>query len=130
MNMYIIPLSAVISFLLGMLWYSPFVFANRWQKAVGFKGDSEKGSMTKAFLGSFILMNVMAFGMSWLVEDAGVPSDYLAGFLFGLKIGGFFVGTSTAVNYLYQQKSFMLWFIDAVYQILCLGIMGSLLAGF
>ena len=128
--MYIIPLSSLISFLLGMLWYSPFLFASPWQKAAGFKGNPEKNSMIKAFLGSFVLMNVMAFGMSWLVEDARVTSDYLEGFLFGLKIGVFFVGTSTAINYLYQQKSFMLWFIDAVYQILCLGIMGALLAGF
>ena len=72
----------------------------------------------------------MAFGMGMLLQGhSGHESELtmLVGLKHGLMIGVLFVGTSQAINYLYQRKSFKLWIIDATYQILFLGIMGAIL---
>ncbi|MEM7361420.1 MAG: DUF1761 domain-containing protein [Bacteroidota bacterium] len=123
---YLVPLSSIICFVLGILWYSPFLLGNLWQKEVTLR-ESTKVLRGRAFVGSFLMMNVMAWGMSWLLEKLYI-NTYFEGALFGWQIGALFVGTSMATNYLYQNK-IILWVIDGTYQILCMGVMGAIIAG-
>ena len=123
---YLIPLSSIVCFVVGILWYSPFLFGNLWQKEVTLREPS-KVLRGRAFVGSFVMMNIMAWGLGWLLHILDI-NTYVGGAIFGLKVGGFFIGTSMATNYLYQNKP-ILWGIDAVYHILCMGIMGALIGG-
>ena len=56
-NYYVVLVSALAFFVIGAIWYSPVLFANSWLKELGItKEDMAKGSMTKTFGVSFLLM--------------------------------------------------------------------------
>ncbi|MEZ4774352.1 MAG: DUF1761 domain-containing protein [Bacteroidia bacterium] len=121
--------AAVASFALGALWYSPILFGKAWQKSLGFTDEYlQEGNMLKIFGTSFLMMLIMAFGMATLIQGHGDNSiNWQSGLWHGLLVGLLFIGTSMAINILYQRKSLMLWAIDAFYQIIFLGIMGAIL---
>jgi hypothetical protein len=51
------------------------------------------------------------------------PQDAMSfthGFFHGCIAGLFFAAMSMGINYLYQRKSIKLFFIDSIYQFLCL----------
>ena len=84
--------------------------------------------MGRIFGTTLVLTFVMALGLAliWHEEDMATLT-WDVGLLHGLLIGLFFVATSTGINYLYQRKSFMLWAIDAGYQVCFLGLIGAIL---
>lgn len=128
-NFLAVAVAAVVAFALGSLWYSPALFGKAWQKEVGLSEEDIKGAnMGKIFGSSFLLMLVMALGMGFLVQGHGdYEINWLSGMMHGVYVGIFFVGTSMAINMLYQQKTFKLWLIDAMYQIVFLAIMGAII---
>ncbi|MCB0607726.1 MAG: DUF1761 domain-containing protein [Lewinellaceae bacterium] len=127
-NYLAVLVAGVASFALGALWYSPVLFSKTWQKEVGLSdADMRNGNIAKTFGLSFVLMVVMALGMAMLLNHVGKGTDFMDGLKFGLAVGAFFSATSIGINYLYQRKSLKLWLIDAVYQIVFLGITGGIL---
>lgn len=129
LNFLAILVSALVSFALGSLWYSPLMFGKTWQKAVDLSDEKIKNSnMFKTFGFSFILMIIMAFGLALLFNAHGNnENNWLSGLIHGVFVGIFFVATSYGVNMLYQQKPLNLWAIDSGYQIILLGIMGTII---
>lgn len=128
-NFLAVLVAGVASFALGALWYSPVLFGKAWQKELGYTDEYlQSGNMGVTFGTSFVLMLIMSLGMAMLLPKiAGDTLNLRSGLSNGILIGLLFVGTSMGVNYLYQRKSFKLWAIDAIYQILFLGIMGMIL---
>lgn len=122
--------AALAAFILGALWYSTPFFGKPWQKELGFTDEYLKqGNMGLIFGTSFVMMLLMSFGLAIIFNFIGFENlCWLKGLLWGLLFGAFFAGTSSAINYLYQRRSFKLWVIDALYQILMAGIMGIVLA--
>ncbi len=128
-NFLAVLVSAIASFALGALWYSPVLFGKTWQLELGFSDEDLKGAnMGKIFGSSFVLMLVMGLGMAMLIQGHfDQEITWLSGLKHGIYIGLVFVGASMGINMLYQRKSLKLWFIDAGYQIVFLGIMGAIL---
>lgn len=128
-NFLAVAVAGVASFVLGALWYSPILFGKTWQKELGYSDEYlQSGNMGLTFGTSFVLMLIMSFGMAIILPKiAGDTLSFSSGLTNGILIGLLFVGTSIGINYLYQCKSFKLWAIDAVYQILFLGIIGAIL---
>lgn len=121
--------SALASFVIGSLWYSPILFGKGWQKALGNSEEDIKGAnMVLIFGASFVLMFIMAFGLALFEQGHNnTESTWLSGLSHGLFVAIFFVSTSYGVNMLYQRKPFKLWAIDAGYQIVLLGLMGLII---
>ncbi|MDN5214574.1 DUF1761 domain-containing protein [Fulvivirgaceae bacterium BMA12] len=128
-NFLAVLVSAIVSFALGALWYSPALFGKTWQLELGFSDEDLKGAnMGKIFGSSFVLMLIMGLGMAMLIQGHfDQEITWLSGLKHGIYIGLVFVGASMGINMLYQRKSLKLWFIDAGYQIVFLGIMGAIL---
>ena len=127
-NWLAVAVCALASFVVGSLWYSPILFGRRWQKELGFTDEYLKeGNMGLIFGSSFVMMFIMIIGLAMLMTKAEDPS-LIQGFVHGIIVGAFFIGTSMGVNYLYQRRSIALWFIDAGYQVFYLGISGAILA--
>ena len=128
-NFLAVLVSAIVSFALGALWYSPVLFGKTWQRELGFSDEDLKGAnMGKIFGSSFVLMLIMGLGMAMLIQGHfDQEITWLSGLKHGIYIGLVFVGTSMGINMLYQRKSLKLWFVDAGYQIVFLGIMGAIL---
>ncbi len=128
-NFLALLVSAIASFALGALWYSPVLFSKVWQKAAGLTEDNLKNTnMALIFGSSFALILLMDFGLAVILQGhAGRDITAWSGALYGLLIGLFFVATSYGINMLYQRKSFVLWAIDSGYQVLYLAMTGAIL---
>jgi hypothetical protein len=128
-NFFAVVVATVCAFFLGFIWYS-FLFGKRWMKELGLnEADLKKGAnMGMIFGTTLVLTFVMCIGLAmlWHAEDIDTLT-WQVGLLHGLLIGLFFVATSTAINYLYQRKSLVLWAIDAGYQVCFLALMGAIL---
>ncbi len=128
-NFLAVGVAAVAAFALGALWYSPVLFGTIWQKLLGLTDEHiAEANMGLIFGSSFVMMLVMSLGMALLIGAAPGEVDIMTGVHYGLLIGVMFVGTSMAINMLYQRKPLKLWFIDAGYQIIFLVIMGVIIA--
>ena len=121
--------AAIASFGLGALWYSPVLFGKIWQQEIGMTEEDLKGAnMPMIFGTTFVLTFIMGLGLAMIIAGhEGAEMNWMSGAHHGLYAGLAFVGTSMAINYLYQRRSFKLWAIDAGYQILFLTIMGAIL---
>jgi hypothetical protein len=128
MNYLSIFLGGLGAWILGALWYSPVLFGKAWQKELGFKEEDLKGAnMPLIFGGSFIAMLLMSFGLSFVIS-AHSDITWTHGFFHGCMMGVLIAAMSMGINYLYQRKSLKLYLIDAVYQVLLLGVSGAIMA--
>lgn len=120
--------AGVAAWMIGSLWYSPLLFSKAWQKELGFTDEYLKqGNMPLIFGSSLILMIIMAFGLNFIIQ-MHPEITWSHGFFHGCMVGLFYCATSMGITYLYQRKSIKLYLIDAVYQVLMLGVAGIVLA--
>ena len=118
-------LTAVLSFVLGYFWYSPYFLGDIWLSYRDIKPTDND-----MLIASFILMNIMAYAMQWLIHKAKVKKSYFAGFQFGLMIAVCFVCTCLGIIYVYSgHPNFInMWAIDAGYQTTFITLMGTIIA--
>src|SRR5258706_5014894 len=133
-NYLAVLVAALLSMVLGSLWYGP-VFGKPWMKMVGMsKGcmkDMKPGDMGKLygiqFVGSlfmaFILAHALVFASAYLGES-GVSAGLQTGFWNWLG----FVAPVTLTSVLWEGKSWKLWLLNNGYYLTLLCMMGVLLA--
>jgi len=128
-NLLAVLVSALLSWGLGSLWYSPLMFGKKWQRELDFSTDDLKNAnMPLIFGGSFVAMFIMALGVSFMFNiHHNQVNDPIEGAIHGLYLSVFFVSMGMAINYLYQRKTFKLFIIDAAYITLILMLMGFIL---
>lgn len=124
-NWLAILVSALSTFLIGGLWYSPAVFGKAWMKENGFTEESMKGSnMVKIFGLTFVLALIASVNLAmFLGPDVNVGLGAFYGFLAGFGWVATFVGT----HYLFERKSFKLFLINAGYSTVSLTVMGVII---
>ena len=126
LNYLAIFVSALSTFLIGGLWYSPAVFGKAWMRENGFTEESLKGgNMIKIFGVSFLLAIISAVNLAMFM---GPESNPIMGALWGFLAGAGWVATFVGTYYLFERKSFTLFLINAGYSIVALTIMGAILA--
>ena len=117
--------ATVAAFVLGGLWYSPLLFAKKWQAAAGL-GDEQlnSGSPVLIFGGSFILALIASacFAM-FLGPKPGLGFATSAGLAAGLC----WVATSFGINGLFQRERLSLVLINAGYHTLQFTLIGLIL---
>ena len=128
-NYLAVLVAGVASFALGAIWYSPVMFAKRWQNELGFTDEYlRQANMPLVMGGSLVMMIIMALGNAILQQAIyGADGNLELGLKTGLMIGLFFSATTLAINYFYQRKSLMLWLIDALYQVFFCAIAGDII---
>ncbi len=121
LNWAAIAVAALAYFMLGALWYSKVLFANRWiaDSKIDINDPNAKKGMGIMFGGSFVLMFVQAVAIAIIAERMGIRGE---GWMSGLKLGAFtgtcFCAATIGVNYLYEKKPCSLFLINAGYAIL------------
>jgi len=126
LNYLAILVSALSTFLLGGLWYSPAAFGKAWMRENGFTEESMKGAnMIKIFGISILLAIISAINLAMFM---GPESDPTMGALWGFLAGAGWVATFVGMHYLFERKSFMLFLINAGFSVVALTIMGVILA--
>lgn len=122
-----VALAALSAFLLGGLWYSPILFANRWIRLTGQSEETLKsGNMAVIFGGAFALNLIAAYVLAMFLGP--MPLRYAT--LAGLSVGLCWVATSLGVNYLFERRPLGLWLINSGYFVLQFTIMGAVIGAF
>ena len=124
-NIWAVLVSALSTFLIGGIWYSPAVFGKAWMKENGFTEEGMKNAnMIKIFGLAFFLGLIAAVNLAMFLgadTNAGLGAFY--GFLAGFGWVATFVGT----HYLFERKSFKLFLINAGYSVIALTVMGLII---
>ena len=116
--------AALVSFLLGGLWYSA-LFAKAWQGLVGMTDERMKGgNKALMFGGAFVLSFIAAavFAM-FLGPTASLGFGAAAGFGAGLC----WVATSFGINDIFERRPLKLTLINGGYHTLQFTAMGAIL---
>jgi hypothetical protein len=123
-NYLAVVVSAISSFLLGGLWYSPKLFGPTWQLAAGDTRKKGEGHPAKIFGVSFLFALVAAYAYAVLIP---VQGNVVAAGVQGVLVGVGVVATSFGINYQFANRSGVLWLIDGGYHTLQFGIFGAIL---
>ena len=123
-NLLGVLVAAGATFVLGGLWYSPFVLGKPWMAENGFTEENMgEGNMAVIFATALVLMLVAALSMAMFIgPDAGLG----LGLTIGLTVGITYVAVATGVTYLFERKSLKLYFINAGYQVAAFTLMGAI----
>ncbi len=144
--------AALSTFIVGFIWYNPKVFGTIWMQESGMTEEKAKqGNMVKIFGLTLIFSLMIAFMLPTFVihqigalqASGGNSNDeaYLAfmqvhgesflsfkhGALHGFILGVLFVLPITAINSLFEQKSWKYILITSGYWIVSLTIMGAII---
>jgi len=122
-----IAAAAVAGWIFGAIWYG--VLGKAWTLAQGKNPDDCKGQKMPLapMIASFLAALVMSAVLYQLLTNLGV-TGVAPSALAGLTIGVGFLLTSTLVNNLFQQKSFMLTVIDGGHWVLAVVVEAVVLA--
>ena len=124
-NFWAVLVSALLTFIIGSLWYSPVMFAKAWMKELGFTPEGmSNSSMVKIFSLAFLLMLIIAFNLAAFI---GPESDWQFGAMAGGLAGLGWVATAIGINYLFERRSFRFWLINAGYMVVSFTLMGAIL---
>ena len=114
---------AVVSFLLGWLWYSPKLFGPKWAEGVGVK----MGTANEMPVPAMVTQIVGLLLMSWFVGVTAVSSALLTVILGTVAFtvlaysGGLFTKKSTYA----RNVDAGYWIVALVIMIVCQGILGG-----
>jgi hypothetical protein len=123
-------IAAVGTFALGAVWYSPVLFAKPWLKAHGYtpeKLEQMKQGMGRSYALSFVCYLVMAVVVGVFVSWTGA-SSLGDGLRLGLYIWVGFAATIGLTAWLFSERKFATYVIDAGYQLVYLLLMGMIMA--
>jgi hypothetical protein len=125
-NWLAVVVAAVLSFVLGGLWYSPVLFGKAWQRETGLTDEQLKnGNMAKIFGLSLVLALLAAWNFA---NFLGPRPSIAFGAGVGASAGLLWVASSFGINYLFERKSFKLFAINGGYHTLQFTIFGLVLA--
>ena len=155
-NFYAILAATLVSLVVGFVWYNPKVFGTIWMRETGMTEEkAQQGNMAKifgltivySFLISFMLSGMVihqigALGMIGGEAENALPSyaafmtdygnafrSFQHGALHGFMVGILFVLPITAINGLFEHKSWKFILVTAGYWIVTLTIMGAIICG-
>lgn len=117
--------AALSSFLVGGIWYNPKVFGNTWMKESKLKEEELKAaSQGKIFGFTGLFSLIMAANLAAFLAEPSTTVCWgaTAGFLAG--IWGF---SAIAIHSLFELRSWKHIFINGLYTIVSLTLMGAIL---
>lgn len=116
--------AAVSSFVIGGLWYGP-LFGKPWMRASGVTEEkAREANMPQVFGLSLLLQLVAAAVLAMFIGAEATP-----GFAIGAaaSVGLFWVAPALGVIYLFEQRPFAHWAVNAAYHVVAFTLMGVIL---
>lgn len=120
--------AAVVSMVLGWLWYGP-LFGKMWSRETKMKMETKNMGMSYGlmFLGSLVMAYVLSHAIIFAgtyLQMTGAPAGLMSGFFNWIG----FVAPVTLGSVLWEKKSWKLWILNNGYYLITLLAMGYLLA--
>ena len=123
--------ATLVHFILGGLWYSPLLFANKFMQLINWtpeqlrqlESESHAKELVIAFVMSFLLVYILAHFVQYTKATNAFGGIQTA---FWLWLG--FVVTTQLPTVLFEQRSFGLFAINVAYQFVGCSLAGAILA--
>jgi hypothetical protein len=125
-NFWAILAAAASAFLLGGLWYSPWLFLDAWKRANGFSQDQPPpGAPAKIFGIGFAFSLIMAANLAMFLNEPKTTAAWgaTAGFLAGFGWAALGMGIVS----LFERRPWLYLAINGGYLTAALTIMGAIL---
>ncbi len=120
--------TAIISMVIGAIWYSPPAFGTTWMALAGkTPEDMKQGSARNAYAMMFIAALVLAFVLAHVVRWANAAS-LTGGAKVGITVWIGFVLTVTSGAVIFEGRPIRLYWLNSGYQLVSLVISGAILA--
>jgi len=122
-------IASIVFFVLGAIWYS--VMAAPWVAAIGKSMEQlsrEHGASPLPYVVGFLAILVMCYTLAWLIRRLGATT-LVAGLQLGATVALGFIAATLALNYGFEARPVVLWFINSVYVVVGLAISGAIIAG-
>lgn len=126
-NYLAVLVGAIVSMVIGAVWYSMPVFGKLWMQEIGKKMDDLKGGAKTGYIVAFVSALVMSYILAHFVDYTGATT-VTTGAITGFWIWFGFVATVGAAKTVFTGKSFKLFAIDYGYHLVELVVMGMILA--
>jgi hypothetical protein len=109
------------------LWYSPFVFGERWTRESHLTGRLLRKRNTYGVYFVTLLMNFSAAFILGLFITAEPTLKH--GLMAGFGAGFFWVSMFISIIYTFERRPLVLYFIDCGYAVIAFTLMGGILGG-
>jgi hypothetical protein len=125
LNLWAVLVAAISAFVLGGLWYAPFLFGWAWKRANGFGADEPPAADAKIFVISFVLSVVMALNLAMFLNDpkTNIAWGATAGFLAGFG----WVAMGIGIISLFERRPWTYVLVNGGYLTVALVVMGAIL---
>ncbi len=126
-NILPIIVSSLVSFGIGSLWYSPFLFGKEWMEGRHIDPQSIKEfGVIKSYVIQFIFSVITFSALAFLISMAEVRTSTDGAFLGLLAWLGFILPTSLSAL-IWKRDNFTLFLIDVVNNLVVLTIGGAII---
>jgi hypothetical protein len=120
-----VAVCAVMSLVIGGLWWSPLLFAKAWQRETGLSDEQlAKANPAKTFGLTFIIALLMSYNLAFFLAAPGTTWQWglVAGLLTSIWVAGMFV-----VIALFEQRSVKYMLINCGYIVVYFAVIGFIL---
>jgi hypothetical protein len=117
--------AAIIYYIIGLIWYSPWIFGNQW-------GRHEEHSSTyqiASYIAEFIISLIIAYVLALFIEISGAE-EIVEGVTTALWIWVGFIATTHFSAVLWGRKTIKHFFIHACFMLIGLIAMGAVITSF
>jgi hypothetical protein len=123
-NWLAVLIAGLVHFAIGMIWYSPLMFAKMWMKLTGV---SELKPTLQDMIISVLSSLVMAFVLANIIILSGAKT-IVDGVVVGIMVEIGFIATLLLGDVIYEKKPFNLFLLRNGYNLIALSVIGALLA--
>ena len=124
-----VVVSAILTMLLGMLWYSPHVFGTAWMRMTGISPEAAERGKKRMPLMAFVGL-CAAMMIAWVmtyVNTAWGFYDWIGALELGFWTWAGFVAPTMLGTVLWEQKPLKLYFINACFWLVAFLCMAQIL---
>lgn len=117
---------ALLSLVIGALWYSPLLFFKAWQKQTGLSDEQlPKASPVKTYALTLVLAWIISYNLAFFLGGSG--TNWQWGLTAGLLAGVGWAATMFVIISLFEQRSFKYMLINCGYITIYFGLIGFVL---
>ena len=117
---------ALLSLVIGGLWYSPLLFFKAWQRQTGLTDEQlAKAKPIKTYSLTLVLAWIISYNLAFFLGDRGTTWRF--GLIAGLLAGVGWAATMFVIISLFEQRSFKYMLINCGYITVYFALIGFVL---